>query len=354
VPYDLSKVLVVGISSRALFDLEVEDDIYAEQGLEAYSAYQIEHENEPLAPGSGMQLVRALLRLNEIDPEVRRAEIVIMSRNNADTSLRIFNSIRHHGLDISRAALTSGAPLAGYSDAFKVDLFLSPDASDVQTAVDSGFAAAQIYTGTPDSELPSDQVRIAFDGDAVLFSAESERIYQEEGLEAFQAHERAMARQPMLDGPFAGFLRTLSRLQSDLKDVGDPIRTALITARNSPAHERVVHTLRAWGVRVDEAFFLGGASKDGVLRAFKPHIFFDDQPGHLEPSVDHTAVAQVPYRTTPETGQLILAGTPPREPRPKAKAKRAKPASVPNADTEPAPPPPKSLLEPAKRGKSKR
>lgn len=295
--YDFSQYLVIGISSRALFDLSLEHAIYDCEGLEAYSRYQLEHEEDILKPGSGFPIVRAILALNEVVPGKRKAEVVIMSRNSADTSLRFFNSIAHYGLDITRAALTGGNSLAPYMHAYGVDLFLSAHESDVQEAIDAGFAAARIYDPPEGHDLVPGQIRIAFDGDAVLFTDESERIYQKDGLEAFQEHERTNARKPMAEGPFAKLLKTLSSLQFDAGFPASPIRTALVTARSGPAHERVIRTLRAWNVRIDEAHFLGGAPKYEVLRAFKPHIFFDDQDVHLADASRSIPVARVPYRS---------------------------------------------------------
>ena len=221
-----------------------------------------------------------------------------MSRNSADTSLRIFKSIGARDLDITRAAFTSGASLAPYLNAFDVDLFLSANKADVQAAVDAGVAAARVYD-LPAARVnaPLQQIRIAFDGDAVLFSEEAENIFQREGLEAFLQHERDNARKPLPEGPFAKLLKTLANLQSEFDSDDVPIRTALMTARNSPAHERAIRTLRAWDVRVDEAFFLGGASKDEVLKAFSHHIYFDDQDVHLKTASLYVPVAQVPFRS---------------------------------------------------------
>jgi 5'-nucleotidase len=296
-PVDLSQYLVIGIASRALFDLSVEDAIFEREGREAYSRYQLEHEDELLRPGAGFPLVQALLRLNELVPGRRKSEVIIMSRNNADTSLRIFNSMRHYGLDITRAALTSGAPLGPYLRAFLVGLFLSASEGDVQHAIDEGIPAGQIYSPPPGFNPASDAIRIAFDGDAVLFSEESELIYQEQGLEGFDRHELEHARHPLAEGPFATLLKTLAFLQFDLGLERPPIRTALVTARGAPAHERVIRTLRAWGVRVDEAFFLGGVPKAEVLRAFGAHIFFDDQHAHCDPASRVVPAARVPRRT---------------------------------------------------------
>jgi 5'-nucleotidase len=210
-PVDLSKCFVVGISSRALFDLSTEDQIFQEEGLKAYSAYQIEHEDDILPPGAGFAVVKSILRLNK--PGKHKAEVVVMSRNNADTSLRIFNSLQSHGLDVGRAALTGGASLAPYLDAFNVDLFLSASEEDIQTATNAGFAAGLIYPKPENSANLMEELRVAFDGDAVLFSDESELVYKAHGLEAFQEHEKANARRKLPEGPFAKVLRALALIQ---------------------------------------------------------------------------------------------------------------------------------------------
>lgn len=237
----LEDCLVIGISSRALFDLDDENYIYETKGLQAYSEYQLAHEQEILKPGSGFALVKALLKLNESSKK-RRVEVLIMSRNSADTSLRIFTSIAHYGLDITRAVLSGGGPLTGYLKAFGVDLFLSANEEDVRSALAAGFAAGRIYTNAIEGYDPLQdiaQIRIAFDGDAVLFSDASEQIFQKDGLEAFAEHEKACARQVLPEGPFAQFLKTIAALQKEFEGHA-PIRTALVTARNAPAHERVI------------------------------------------------------------------------------------------------------------------
>ena len=295
-PYDLKNPLVIGISSRAMFDLEAENRIFETQGLKAYEEYQVLHEKDILPKGPAFPLVRAFLELNKLQPE-RLVEVIVMSRNSPNTSLRIFNSIDHYGLDVTRAALSGGAPVAPYLKPFETDLFLSAYRPDVQDAINSGIAAGMILTGTSPERDPSGQIRIAFDGDAVLFSPDSERIFQTEGLPAFEAHERENADVPMEEGPFANFLMTIAHIQSRFADrESSPIRTALVTSRNAPAHERAIKTLRQWGVRVDEAFFLGGVRKQEVLNAFGAHIFFDDQPAHAEPASAFVPAAVVPYR----------------------------------------------------------
>ena len=295
--WDLSNKLVVGISSRALFDLETENRIFEEQGLDAYEAYQIEHEGDILKPGTAFPLVKALHRLNSGDE--RLTEIIIMSKNSANTSLRIFKSIEKYGLDVSRAALVSGKSIAPYLTSFKTDLFLSADEYDVQEAINAGFAAGIICSHDdlpidPDQEI--NEIRIAFDGDAVIFSDEAEKVYQEQGLTAFAEHERKNAEKPLPEGPFAKLLKTISLVQKKFPEDKMPIRTALVTARNAPAHERVVRTLRAWDARIDEAFFLGGIEKAEVLKAFGAHIFFDDQTVHTDPASKRVPAARVPYK----------------------------------------------------------
>ena len=202
-PYDLTNPLVIGISSRALFDLEEENRIFEEQGLAAYAEYQIKNEDKALKPGVGFELVRAFLRLNEHDAERRLVEVIVMSRNSPDTSLRIFNSIEHYGLDITRAGLLSGAPVTPYLRAFKTDLFLSAYEPDVKEAIDNGIAAGTLLTGHALAEpvRPVDQIRIAFDGDAVLFGSEAERVYQQGGVSAFIEHEQEHAQGPLRQFP---------------------------------------------------------------------------------------------------------------------------------------------------------
>ena len=295
---NLDNKLVVGISSRALFDSEYEHSIYEEHGLQAYLEYQRNHEQDILKPGTAFPLIQALHKLNDGDEQV--VEIIIMSKNSADTSLRIFNSIEHYGLDISRAALVGGNKIAPYLSAFRTGLFLSANEEDVQEAINAGVAAGLICSHNDldiRSDAVIDQIRIAFDGDAVIFSDESEKIFKSQGLEAFEEHERLNARKPLPEGPFAKLLATISRVQKKFPTDNMPIRTALVTARNAPAHERVIRTLMAWGVRIDEAFFLGGVQKSDFLKAFGAHIFFDDQAVHTEPASRLVPAARVPYKT---------------------------------------------------------
>ena len=288
----LADKLVVAISSRALFDLADSHRIYTEAGVDAYHHYQIEHEDETLAPGPAFVLVNKLLRLNR--PHKQYVEVILLSRNSADTGLRVMNSIKHHGLDITRAAFTKGEPTSRYVPAFGAHLFLSADTEDVKRVLNDGYAAATIVPSTV-GKNESDELRIAFDGDAVLFSDEAERVYQEGGLAAFSQSESDSALRPLSGGPFKEFLAGLHRIQSEFSDAASPIRTALVTARSAPAHERVIRTLRAWNIRIDEALFLGGLDKGEFLRAFGADIFFDDQRTHIDSASKHVASGHVPH-----------------------------------------------------------
>jgi len=293
--YDLKNKLVIAISSRALFNLEEENAIFDEEGLESYYKHQLENLDNPLAKGSGFRFVQNLLAINK-KFDNKLIEVIILSRNNAATGLRIGRSIEHYDLEIERTGWTAGTPVSRYLDAFKVDLFLSAHAPDVEDAVHSGVAAATILPHTPITTKESDMVKIAFDGDAVIFGDESEKVYQEGGLEAFIAHERENAKNPLSQGPFFKFLKTISEIQDKFPMEGSPIRTALVTARNFSTHERVLGTLEGWGVRVDEAFFQGGVQKYEVIKAFGADIFFDDQDTHLTDTSKETPSAKVPYK----------------------------------------------------------
>lgn len=288
---DANQKLVVAISSRALFDLDDSNRIYENQGTDAYAQYQIDHETDILKPGPAFSLVKKFLNLNQFGPNV---EIILLSRNSADTGLRVFSSIEEYGLDITRAAFSCGQSPYRYVKAFGAHLFLSINQEDVQKALLEGCAAATILAGN-NSPAQTDQLRIAFDGDCVVFSDEAERIYQEHGFDVFAQNEKKSAHKPLADGPFKGFLSALHNIQSELDPEDCPIRTALVTARSAPAHERVVRTLRSWGIRIDEALFLGGMPKGEFLNAFSADIFFDDQQGHCDNAKDHVATAHVPH-----------------------------------------------------------
>jgi len=290
--------LVVAISSRALFDLDDSHAVYEEQGIGAYCDYQIAHEEDPLMPGVAFPLVKKLLGLNKTFDGRVKVEVVLMSRNSADTGLRIFNSIQHHGLDITRAAFTGGASPFEYAAALGAHLFLSANAEDVSHALQAGMAAATIVGPALPQEhemAVGEQLRIAFDGDAVLFSDEAEQVYRSEGLSAFEASEKAAAHQPLTGGPFKRFLQVLHQMQALAVEGTSPIRTALCTARGAPAHERVIRTLRDWGIRIDEALFLGGMDKAAFLKAFGADIFFDDQRVHCDAASQLVPTGHVPH-----------------------------------------------------------
>lgn len=309
-PVNLSKSLVIGISSSALFDMAEADAIYrGKGGLAAYSEFQIRKAEEPLQPGAAFPLIRAVLRLNEItdaNPSAtRKAEVVVVSKNSPATSMRLYNSIKCHGLDdIQRSVLSGGAPIARYLKAFSVDLFLTTDPRDAEESLASGIPAGLIYSAPEKLEDEIEQIRIAFDGDAVLFSGEAEEIYQTYGLARFIEHEREKANIPLPEGPFATLLKVLSFLQQDPQFETPPVRIALITARSMPTHERVIRTLNHWNVRIDEAFFMGGVPKTEILQVFRPHIYFDDQKQHCEPASKYVPTAHVPYG--PTVTQLVV------------------------------------------------
>jgi 5'-nucleotidase len=295
-PVSFDGKLVVAISSRALFDLQESNRVFEEEGVEAYHRYQLARENEILAPGIALPLVKKLLALNALPPARPRVEVILLSRNTAETGLRIMNSIQHYGFDITRAAFTGGESTYPYVPAFDAHLFLSANGEDVRRALDAGHAAAQILPSNVGQNVErTEELRIAFDGDAVLFSDEAERVYKRDGLDAFTASEVESAKEPLSGGPFKNFLAALHRIQSEYPADQAPLRTALVTARSAPAHERVVRTLRAWGIRIDEALFLGGLDKGPFLKAFGADIFFDDQHSHVESARKYVAAGHVPF-----------------------------------------------------------
>lgn len=291
---DISDKLVIGISSRALFNLDESHAIFETQGLEAYLAYQVENENNLLEPGVAFNLTKKLLNIKHPETNLPLVEVILLSRNSADTGLRVFNSIAHHQLNITRAVFTNGRSPYQYVSAFKTHLFLSTHSQDVIAALNAHCAAATLLPA-PSRPFGNDELRIAFDGDAVLFSDEAERFFQLHGLDAFKEAELKAAKQPLNEGPFKGFLMALHRMQQLFPADQCPIRTALVTARDAPAHERVINTLRTWGIRIDEALFLGGLAKGDFLKAFEADIFFDDQTGHCDSANHHVATGHVPH-----------------------------------------------------------
>lgn len=290
------KPLVIALTARALFDMEESHALFEREGVAAFRAYQQAREDEPLAPGIAFPLVQKLLALNEdAESDSTRVEVILLSRNSTDTGLRVFNSIAHHRLDILRASFTSGAPVWPYIKPFGTHLFLSANPESVRRALEAGVAAATILPAAA-SHSRHTQLRIAFDGDAVIFGDESERVSREQGVKAFGIHERERAHEPLSGGPFRGFLQALHDLQGAFAADDDaPIRTALVTARSAPAHERVIRTLRQWGVRLDEALFLGGRDKGAFLEAFGADIFFDDSLHNIASASRHVAAGHVPH-----------------------------------------------------------
>ncbi len=285
--------LVIAVASSALFDLAESHQVFLESGEERYAEYQVANEHVPLKPGVAFTLVKKLLALNDMSG-TDQVEVLLLSRNSADTGLRIFNSIRHYELNICRAAFTRGASVHRYAKAFHAHLFLSANHDDVQHALDAGIAAATIIPSAASGDSEG-ELRIAFDGDAVVFSDEAEKVFAESGLDAFNESEVAARDVPLPGGPFQPFLAALHALQSRFPLGKSPIRTALITARGAPSHERVIRTLRSWGIRIDEALFLGGMDKGPFLESFGADIFFDDQRRNCESAAGYVATGHVPY-----------------------------------------------------------
>lgn len=298
-PYSINGKLKVAVSSRALFQLEKEDEIFTTKGKEAYEQYQVEHEKDVLQPGAAFPVVKALLELGEDD-----VEVIVVSRNTADTSLRVFNSIQAHGLNICRGFFTGGESIVNCLKAMDIDLFLTANDNSAKAAIDNGIPAATMITSAAKYMTETTELRIAFDGDAVLFGDESEVIYKKEGLDAFGENEKRNANIPMTEGPMAKFLRALAKIQTKQekgeKSGSTKIVTALVTARSAPAHARTVKTLRSWGIKVNQAFFLGGLDKTDVLREFRPQIFFDDQHVHTDRASLVVPAGTVPYKSNSE------------------------------------------------------
>src|SRR5690554_1195915 len=304
---DLSEILVVGVSTRALFNLEKENKVFDREGIEGFRKHQLENEDELLEPGTAFHLVQSLLQLNQ-QANKQIVEVVVRSRNSPETGVRVLNSIRNHNLNITRVALSGGEPLAPYIDAFDIDLFLSKDENDVQTVIDSKVCAAAHIYAPPTSFNPEDnRVKIAFDADAVLFSEESELRYKTEGMDAFHKYEADNENTPLNEGPFANLIKKLSKIQENLPPPIElsPVRIAIVTARSAPSHMRVIKTLRKWGVYVDEAYFMGGLPKDKVLEAFGAHIFFDDQDVHLKNASKKVPSGKVPYASDSPMNKIV-------------------------------------------------
>jgi 5'-nucleotidase len=306
-PVTLDGQLVVAISSRALFDFEEENQLFESSDDRAYMQLQLDRLDLPAKPGVAFSLVNKLLAFNVAGAQ-QRVEVVILSRNDPVSGMRVFRSAKHYGLSVQRGVFTRGQSPWRYLTPLNANLFLSTNEADVRSALGAGVPAARVY---PHSARASDahpnEVRIAFDGDAVVFSDEAEQVFQRSGLDAFQAHERDQAATPLAAGPFKPLLVALQALQHDPAQ-GMRIRTALVTARSAPAHERAIRTLMQWNVEVDEAMFLGGLPKGAFLREFEPDFFFDDQTGHIENAAVHVPAGHV------ASGISNLVSEPPQTP----------------------------------------
>lgn len=290
-PVTLAGQLVVAISSRALFDFEEENKLFESSDDRAYMQLQLDRLDAPAQPGVAFSLVKKLLAFN--DTSSQRVEVVILSRNDPVSGMRVFRSCQHYGLPIERGVFTRGAAPWRYLKPLNANLFLSANESDVRGALDAGVPAARVATHSARaSDAHPGEVRIAFDGDAVLFSDEAEQVFQAAGLDAFQAHERERAESPLPAGPFKPLLEALHRLQREGTE-RMRLRTALVTARSAPAHERAVRTLMGWQIQVDEAMFLGGLAKGEFLREFEPDFFFDDQTRHVDGAASHVPSGHV-------------------------------------------------------------
>ncbi|MNW27843.1 5'-nucleotidase [compost metagenome] len=286
-PFDITNKFVIAVASSALFDLTESDRVFQEEGEAAYRKYQREHEHEILAHGVAYPLIKRLLSINTAEDQL--VEVILLSRNDPDTGLRVFKSIEHYGLSISRAVFVAGSNPFKYMAAFNATLFLSGNPDDVKEAVEHGYPAGCMYPSDYIDDEHDNEIRIAFDFDGIIADDSAESIFQQGALDQFHSHEKELASLPLPAGPLSRFFTEISKLQQKeiLKNQNDPdykprIRIAIATARNAPAHERMISTLRKLDIRIDEAFFLGGVEKIRVLNVFKPHIFFDDQVGHIE------------------------------------------------------------------------
>ncbi len=318
--YSVDDKLVIAIASSALFDLSESDRVYRELGLEAYRLYQREHENDVLAPGVAFPLIKRLLALNGADEADRVVDVILLSRNDPDTGLRVFRSIEHHGLDIRRAAFVNGRDPFRYLGAFNAGLFLSANPEDVRHAIARGAPAGRVFPTKFIDDDSEEELRIAFDFDGVLADDSAEAVFKAGGLAEFHKAEREKAAIPLPVGPLHRFFLEIAKLQQRelhrklaATSYEPRIRIAIVTARYVPAHERVVTSLRKWGIQADEVFFLGGIEKVRVLREFRPHIFFDDQLGHIEGVAGIAPSAHVPFGVANQTaGEIAEAVRPPR------------------------------------------
>ncbi|ABB37590.1 5'-nucleotidase [Oleidesulfovibrio alaskensis G20] len=311
--YELKDRLVVGLASSALFDLEESDAVFRRHGETAYRQYQRDKQHEPLRPGVAFPFIRRLLSLNALNPQDPPVEVVLLSRNDPDTGMRVMESIASHGLGITRAVFLQGKPPHAYIPALEISLFLSANETDVREAIAAGYPAGQVLESAFNDDDADHELRIAFDFDGVLADDESESVFKRDhDLEAFHAYETKLAAVPLKRGPLAGFLSKLSQVQQREREKqrSDPeyrprLRIAIATARNAPAHERVINTMRSWGIVVNEAFFLGGIEKRRVLEVLRPHIFFDDQKSHLELASRVLPAVHIPFGVANSSDDVI-------------------------------------------------
>ncbi len=301
--YPIEDKLVIAVASSALFELDEADAVFREKGVRAYREYQRAHENDILKPGIAFPFVRRFLELNRIFPERQPAEVVLLSRNDSDTGLRVFTSIEHYQLGIVRAAFTRGNSPFRYIPAYNVSLFLSANESDVNEALKKGYPAGMVLPSAVADDETDVELRIAFDFDGVVADDSAEKVYQQEGLDAFHHSERTNSGTALAPGPLSDLFRKLGALRQleDEREEADPgyrrfLKTAIVTARSAPAHKRVVTTLRDWNITVDETHFLGGLNKGRILSTLRPHIFFDDQRHpHLDAAKDFTPSVHIPF-----------------------------------------------------------
>lgn len=302
VELDLERALVIGVASSALFDLRESDAVFREQGEERYREYQREHLDDVLEPGVAFPFIRRLLDLNDLSDQERLVEVVILSRNDPETGMRVMRSVKHHGLDITRAIFMQGRAPYRFMKPLRMSLFLSANEDDVREAIDMGFAAGRVMGHAAPDDGDAD-LRIAFDFDGVLADDSAERVFQSEGLDGYQESESALAEVPLDRGPMADFLEKINRIQGieESKSLDDPsgyrrrVHVAVVTARSAPAHERAINSIGQWGLRVNDAFFLGGIDKGPILEVLRPHIFFDDQRRHVEGASLSTPSVHIPF-----------------------------------------------------------
>lgn len=303
--YPIDRKLVVGISSNALFDLKKEEDIFRNEGLSAYRKHQIENKTKILDKGVAFPFIKRFLHINDIYSEEKPVEVVLLSKNSPETGVRIFNSIKHHELNITRAAFMSGKSSYEYIPAFNISLFLGTDENDVKSAVDAKFAAGRVIRTKIVDDNNISELRVAFDFDGVIADDEAEKVYKDKGINKYYEYETKHSQEALNPGPLADFFKKLSFFQKleSKKEDEDPnykkiLKTAIITARNAPAHERAINTLKEWGVTVDEMFLLGGVEKKRILDIMKPHLYFDDQLVHLDETMQNIPLVHIPFGIT--------------------------------------------------------